>query len=64
MLGLVVDPHVIRDIGRREQFAADMAGNFVLVSDHMSAQSVLRGERRLARLQKVMRGLTRPNCHH
>lgn len=52
MLGLVVDPHMICDISRREQFAANMARNFVLVSDHMSTQPVLCGKRRLACLQK------------
>lgn len=65
MLGLVVDPHVIRDVSRREQFAANMAGNFVLVSDHMSTQPVLCSKRRLACLQKVTRiVLTRATLHH
>lgn len=65
MLGLVVDPHMIRDISRREQFATNMAGNFVLMSDHMSTQPVLCGKRRLARLQKVMRRvLIHANSHH
>lgn len=53
MLGLVVDPHMIRDISRGKQFAANMAWNLVLVSDHMSAQPVLCGKSRLARLRKV-----------
>ncbi len=37
MLGLVMDPHVICDVSRGEKFATDVAGNLVLVSDHMSS---------------------------
>lgn len=65
MLGLVVYPHMICDISRREQFATDMTWNFVLMSDHMSTQPVFCGKCRLACLQKAIRRvLTHANLHH
>lgn len=37
MLWLVVDPHVVCDVSRGEKFATYVAGDLVLVSDHMSS---------------------------
>ena len=50
VLRLVVHPHVIGDVSGREQLAADVARDLLLVTDHVSAQTVLGGETRLTRL--------------
>ena len=41
VLRLVVDPHVICDVGRRQELPTDVAGNLLLVTNHVRTQAVL-----------------------
>ena len=50
VLRLVVDPHVVRDVGRRQQLPADVARHLLLVTHQVSSETIPRGERRRARL--------------
>lgn len=55
VLGLVVDPHVISDVGSREQLPTDVTRNLFLMADQMSTQAIPRGKRWRARLQERWR---------
>lgn len=55
MLRLVVHPHVVGDVSGRQQLPADVAGNLLLVSDQVGAETVPRRKRRRARLQEENR---------
>lgn len=52
VLRLVVDPHVVGDVGGRQQLPANVTGNLLLVPDQVGAQTVPRGKRRRAGLQE------------
>lgn len=52
MLRLVVNPHVVGDVGGRQQLPADVTGNLLLVPDQVGAEPIPRGERRRAGLQR------------
>lgn len=52
VLRLVVDPHVVGDVGGRQKLPADVAGNLLLVADQVGAEAVPRGERRRAGLRE------------
>lgn len=50
VLGLVVHPHVIRDVSGGQKLATDVAGDLLLVTDHVRTQTILRGEAGLTSL--------------
>lgn len=52
MLRLVVHPHVIGDVRSRQKLPTDVAGDLLLVANHMRTQTVLCGKTGLAGLQK------------
>ena len=52
VLRLVVDPHVVGDVGGGQQLPTDVAGDLLLVADQVSAQPVAGRERRGARLHR------------
>lgn len=52
VLRLVVHPHVIRDVGSRQELPTDVAGDLLLVANHMRTQTILRGEAGLTGLKK------------
>ena len=54
VLGLVVYPHMICDVSSREELATDVTGDLLLVANHVSAQTILRGKAGLAGLRKVI----------
>lgn len=45
VLRLVVDPHVVSDVRRRQQLPADVARHLLLVADQVRTEAVPRGER-------------------
>lgn len=51
VLRLVVHPHVICDVGRRQELPADVAGDLLLVANHVCTQAVLGGKAGLAGLK-------------
>jgi len=50
VLRLVVDPHVVGDVGGRQQLPTDVTRYLLLMADQVSAETIPRGERRRARL--------------
>lgn len=44
MLGLVVHPHVICDVCSGQQLPTDVAGDLLLVANHVRPQTILRGK--------------------
>lgn len=51
VLGLVVHPHVICDVSSRQQLATDVAGDLLLMTNHMRPQTILRGKAGLTGLE-------------
>lgn len=51
MLGLVVHPHVICDVSSGQELSADVAGNLLLMADHVRAQTILGGKAGLTGLK-------------
>lgn len=51
VLRLVVHPHMICDVSSRQQLPTDVAGDLLLVADHVRTQAVLGGKARLAGLK-------------
>lgn len=51
VLGLVVHPHVIGDVGRRQELPTDVAGHLLLVANHVRTQAVLGRKAGLAGLK-------------
>lgn len=52
VLRLVVNPHVVGDVGGGQQLPADVTGNLLLVPDQVGAEAVPRGEGRRAGLRE------------
>lgn len=44
MLRLVVHPHVIGDVRSRQKLPTDVAGDLLLMANHMRTQTVLGGK--------------------
>lgn len=59
VLRLVVDSHVVSDVGGRQQLPTDVTGHLLLMTDQVSAQPVPGGEGRGAGLKR-----TGPQLHH
>lgn len=55
VLRLVVHPHMIGDVGSRQELPADVAGHLLLVANHVSSQAILGGETGLTSLQRKMK---------
>ena len=53
VLRLVVHPHVICDVSSRQELPTDVAGDLLLVANHMRTQSILRGKAGLTGLRKT-----------
>lgn len=51
VLRLVVDPHVVGDVRRRQQLPTDVTRHLLLVTDQVRTEAVPRGECRRARLK-------------
>ena len=45
VLRLVVDPHVVGDVGGRQQLPTDVTRHLLLVTDQVRAETIPRGER-------------------
>lgn len=41
VLWLIVHPHVICDVGRRQELPTDVAGDLLLMANHVRTQAVL-----------------------
>lgn len=54
VLGLVVHPHVVGDVGGRQQLPTDVAGHLLLVANHVRTQAVLGSKAGLAGLKRQM----------
>lgn len=50
VLRLVVHPHVVGDVGGRQQLPTDVTRHLLLVADEVGAEAVPRGKGRRARL--------------
>lgn len=56
MLRLVVDPHVVGDVRRRQQLPTYVTRHLLLVTDQVCTEAVPRGKRRRARLRRTRGG--------
>lgn len=52
VLWLVVHPHMICDVSSRQELATDVAGDLLLMANHVRTQTILRGKAGLTGLKK------------